>query len=412
MVASRVGCALALFSFGACSFPEYRVDDDVAASCRDGIRDGDEAGIDCGPSCSPCPLCSDGMLNGSETGVDCGGTCTACPTCDDKLQNGGESDVDCGGTCEKRCDVDRRCREGADCASLVCAMDRCQPSDCHDGVRNGLETGKDCGGGCVGCDFGSACNENADCSSTRCQNSVCVNAGCTDSQINGHETDVDCGGGECSPCAVAGKCKDPADCLSHVCSASSGCTAATCSDTTQNQDESSPDCGGPNCPPCDVGKTCFIPSDCESALCHNGTCVPKNPSGQPLSRAKWQLSSSEESTQAGVDQPFDGSVSTVWTSGTPQHTGMYVDVDLGSTQIFFKALVQTTEAPYDQDFPNMLEVYVSNDGDFGDPSATNIMGNPWTWVDFDSAQVGRYVRFALTKPWQHAWSIGEINLYN
>ena len=77
------------------------------ASCRDGVRNGDEVGVDCGGMCggcdgsrcgtdadcadSPCvggvcggddptddPACSDGMQNGAETGIDCGGTCVAC----------------------------------------------------------------------------------------------------------------------------------------------------------------------------------------------------------------------------------------------------------------------------------------------------------------------------------------------
>jgi photosystem II stability/assembly factor-like uncharacterized protein len=79
----------------------------IAASCSDGIQDGDETGVDCGGSCAPCnqaPVgqschassecqtglcsanvcraasCADGVKNGNETGVDCGGgTCPACP---------------------------------------------------------------------------------------------------------------------------------------------------------------------------------------------------------------------------------------------------------------------------------------------------------------------------------------------
>ena len=52
-------------------------------SCTDGIRNGNETGVDCGgPDCSPCmtaPTCSDGIQNGNETGVDCGGPdCAPC----------------------------------------------------------------------------------------------------------------------------------------------------------------------------------------------------------------------------------------------------------------------------------------------------------------------------------------------
>ncbi|TXF89450.1 hypothetical protein FUA23_10820 [Neolewinella aurantiaca] len=51
-------------------------------SCTNGIKDGDEEGIDCGGSdCAPCVTCNDGIMNGDETGVDCGGSCpNTCPT--------------------------------------------------------------------------------------------------------------------------------------------------------------------------------------------------------------------------------------------------------------------------------------------------------------------------------------------
>ncbi|NJL77416.1 MAG: T9SS type A sorting domain-containing protein [Saprospiraceae bacterium] len=56
----------------------------TAPTCTDGIQNGNETGVDCGGSCSACPVeptCSDGIQNGQETGVDCGGpNCTACPT--------------------------------------------------------------------------------------------------------------------------------------------------------------------------------------------------------------------------------------------------------------------------------------------------------------------------------------------
>ena len=49
------------------------------ASCFNGIKDGDETGVDCGGACAPCATCDDGIKNGQETGVDCGGPdCDAC----------------------------------------------------------------------------------------------------------------------------------------------------------------------------------------------------------------------------------------------------------------------------------------------------------------------------------------------
>ncbi|MEN8185967.1 MAG: hypothetical protein ABFR05_02425 [Bacteroidota bacterium] len=52
--------------------------DDPQFSCFDGIQNGDETGVDCGGSCTPCPTCDDGIQNGDETSVDCGGSCNPC----------------------------------------------------------------------------------------------------------------------------------------------------------------------------------------------------------------------------------------------------------------------------------------------------------------------------------------------
>ncbi|MBL0025177.1 MAG: hypothetical protein IPO98_09285 [Saprospiraceae bacterium] len=32
------------------------------------------------------PTCNDGIKNGNETGVDCGGSCAPCPTCNDGIK--------------------------------------------------------------------------------------------------------------------------------------------------------------------------------------------------------------------------------------------------------------------------------------------------------------------------------------
>jgi hypothetical protein len=411
MTGSRRWCALALVGIAACSFPNYQVvPDELGSTCKNGVRDGDETGVDCGPSCVACPLCSDGMRNGDETGVDCGGSCDDCPTCDDGQQNGTESDTDCGGTCPQRCGVDSRCRENADCRSLVCDG-VCQPPSCLDGVRNGEETGIDCGGNCDGCANGSACSVDDDCQSGRCQGEVCVDARCTDEAINGEETDVDCGGSECAPCGAPGKCKLARDCESRNCKASQ-CVAPSCSDVLQNQDESDVDCGGTLCDACEVGSSCKSSLDCASGLCQRSTCVPENPMGQPLSRGTWKLTSSEPSTESGNASAFDGNDASAWTSGTQQRAGMYVDIDLGQQSIFFKALIKTVSGAHPADFPSFIDAYVSSDGSFGEPTLPHLQGNQWLWIDFQGAQVGRYLRFVITEPSAQNWSIDELYVYN
>jgi hypothetical protein len=88
----------------------------TAPTCNDGLQNGDETGIDCGGSCSPCPTnptCEDGVQNGDETGIDCGGSCSPCPTtptCEDGIQNGDETGIDCGGSCSP-CPDDNNCNQ-------------------------------------------------------------------------------------------------------------------------------------------------------------------------------------------------------------------------------------------------------------------------------------------------------------
>ena len=49
-------------------------------TCDDGIKNGNEEGIDCGGNCQPCfvPNCFDGMKNQNEESIDCGGVCKSC----------------------------------------------------------------------------------------------------------------------------------------------------------------------------------------------------------------------------------------------------------------------------------------------------------------------------------------------
>ena len=147
------------FLISACDLdPDFTPSVDVAATCIDGIQNGDEAGVDCGgTNCPTCPTCVDGIQNGDETGVDCGGSCQPCgtaPTCTDGIQNGDETGVDCGGTI-------------SNCPP--CAILGCTDSDAHN------------------------YNPAADTDDGSCET-------CNDNVQNGDETEIDCGGVKCNPC--------------------------------------------------------------------------------------------------------------------------------------------------------------------------------------------------------------------
>ncbi|MFH1848582.1 MAG: PGF-pre-PGF domain-containing protein [archaeon] len=96
----------------------------TTASCYDGIRNQDEAGVDCGGPCTSCPRpigasCYDGIRNQDEAGVDCGGVCAPC------LAGSPGTTPGTGGSTA--------------------------PQSCHDGIENQDEEGVDCGGVCVPC---------------------------------------------------------------------------------------------------------------------------------------------------------------------------------------------------------------------------------------------------------------------
>jgi hypothetical protein len=111
----------------------------VCPQCANGIKDGDEVGIDCGGSCGGCELlCNDDLLNGFENEIDCQYAiqgieiaCELCPTCTDDVMNGTEVGIDCGGPTCPQC---------------------CISGNCRNGIRDGNEFWNDCGGSnCPNC---------------------------------------------------------------------------------------------------------------------------------------------------------------------------------------------------------------------------------------------------------------------
>lgn len=126
----------------------------------------EDAHCDSGHTCEVglvCSRCDDGVKNGDETGVDCGGSCPLCP-----------------GTCK----VDADCPDGY-CWEGVCIS-------CHDGIQNGDESGIDCGpwgSHCLLC-LGMNCSGGGDakCISKSCEDFHCCPAECplcTDCESSG-----------------------------------------------------------------------------------------------------------------------------------------------------------------------------------------------------------------------------------
>lgn len=141
----------------------------TVGSCTDGVKNDDEADVDCGGSCgSTCTLeqnCR--LVTDCQRGLSCSnGQCVS--ACGDRVQNNGETDVDCGGPCGSTCVLGQRCNSVAttpDCqAGLSCGVSNTCTLPCTDGRLTIGETDVDCGGSCgASCIEGKACQQNTDC---------------------------------------------------------------------------------------------------------------------------------------------------------------------------------------------------------------------------------------------------------
>jgi formylglycine-generating enzyme required for sulfatase activity len=283
----------------ACSSDAPKANPDT---CSNGVRDPNEAGLDCGGACSAkcaesqtCKLATDcasgscGVALVDNTMDPTGGgsvSTTAAPDCatasciclppsgKDGAKNGVETDVDCGGPEAPRCNFRQVCAVASDCRSGKCENGACAAST-SDGARNGIETDVDCGGGLPNkCAVGRRCLQATDCDSNACVGRICQKAAHTDGAKNLDETDVDCGGADpIARCMDGFSCINRTDCISKACSPSSKRCVTPAIDGLQNGDESDIDCGGPSAPGCATGKKCTTGTDCENLVCTATTCA-------------------------------------------------------------------------------------------------------------------------------------------
>ncbi len=126
----------------------------ASGSCTDGIKNGDETGVDCGGACAPMSQCSNG--GGCAVGMDCvSGLCSAgvclMGHCGDGVQQPNEACDDGNATNGDGCD------DGPGGS--------CRPTGCGNGTKSGTEACDD--GNAVS---GDGCDTN--CTITRCGNGI------------------------------------------------------------------------------------------------------------------------------------------------------------------------------------------------------------------------------------------------
>lgn len=207
----------------------------AAASCKDGTKNDSETDIDCGGGCTPCDTgkrcsvpsdCVSGVCKDAGTGLLC-----QVPTNTDGVKNGQETGIDCGGPANPKCATGQGCSSREDCTSDYCKAHTCTAVSDADGVQNGTETDLDCGGvGNARCNDGLKCLVESDCKSDVCSDEAgtlrCQVPSPTDGKKNGTETDVDCGGDGANPrCATGLNCLVGTDCVTLGCNYKFTCAA-------------------------------------------------------------------------------------------------------------------------------------------------------------------------------------------
>jgi O-glycosyl hydrolase len=128
---------------------------------------------------------------------------------------------------------------------------------------------------------------------------------------------------------------------------------------------------------------------------------------QLLSRNGWIATASASASGLVPANALDGNALTRWSTGQPQTSGQWFQVDLGSARPFSRIVMDSAAG----EFPSGYEVYVSNDGtNWGKPIVIGAGTAQSIALNFPS-QVARYIRLVQTGNAANWWSLIEFNVY-
>ncbi len=125
-----------------------RCDGGTCRTCTDGVKTGSESDIDCGGVCvsgtaGKCDLGKMCTVNGDCGSGNCSAGVCAAPVydCFNGVKDGNETGVDCGGSdCVNRCALDNLCLVGSDCVTGTCSLGVCVKG----GTGASCSAGNDC----------------------------------------------------------------------------------------------------------------------------------------------------------------------------------------------------------------------------------------------------------------------------
>jgi subtilisin family serine protease len=131
---------------------------------------------------------------------------------------------------------------------------------------------------------------------------------------------------------------------------------------------------------------------------------PPPPAPAALARTGWSAKASQNTSSASA--ALDGSSTSRWTTGIPQASGQYFQLDLGAKRSFSQLVLENAQSA--NDYPRAYQVFVSADGEkWGSAIATGVGAPRTTTISFVS-QSARFVRVVLTASSSAWWSIHEI----
>jgi hypothetical protein len=128
-----------------------------------------------------------------------------------------------------------------------------------------------------------------------------------------------------------------------------------------------------------------------------------------LSRGGWVASASSTESGGSPANALDGNPNTRWSTGVPQTSGQWFQVDMGSTNTFYGLVLDAASSS--ADYPRGYQVNVSNDGiNWGSPIASGSGTSAITQIRF-ATQAARYIRITQTGSVSGLWwSIAELNV--
>jgi hypothetical protein len=262
----------------------------VAATCNDGIKDGNETDVDCGGSCPGCPNSEDCNVGGDcQSGYCNSGKCAACSS-DGNCASGNYCN---SGSCSAAQATGQACTggDGTQCSSGNCVDGFCCDMPCNgtcqacsnmlkgagpDGHCGDIKAGSDPKMQCT--DMGAAsCGNDGSCDGNgACQNygmaTQCVAAGCNAGELTTARF-----------CSGTGTCQAG---MMTSCSPYAGCNGAMCASTCGHSDANCVMgfyCDGTNhCSPAQAnGQACTggDGNQCTSTFCVDSVCCATACSG-------------------------------------------------------------------------------------------------------------------------------------